>query len=136
MSFARSGVSAKALIAVALLSAARARTPDPQRVAEQFVQAYFVEDDMAGAVKLASGDVKTQLEGQLRQIEATGTKELVKDKPQMKVDLLQMQPGSGDAVGYVYLVRSDVPGIAPITARLGLSKVGETWLVSEFVQTP
>ena len=91
---------------------------------------------MAGAVKLASGDVKTQLEGQLRQIEATGTKELVKDKPQVKVDLLQMQPGSGDAVGYVYLVRSDVPGIAPITARLGLSKVGETWLVSEFVQTP
>jgi len=55
--------------------------PDPQLVAEQFVQAYFVEDDMAGAVKLACGGVKTQLEGQLRQIEAAGTKELVKDKP-------------------------------------------------------
>jgi len=48
----------------------------------------------------------------------------------VKVDLLQMQLGSGDAVEYVYLVRSDVSGIAPITARLGLSKVGKTWLVS------
>ena len=38
------------------------------------MRAYFVEDNMTGATKLASGVAKTALEGLLREIEAAGAK--------------------------------------------------------------
>ena len=105
-------------------------------MADQFVRAYFVEDSMAGAVKLASGNAKTQLEMLLRQIDAAGAREPVKDKPRVKVTLVETQSVSAEAIGYVYRIDSEMPGIAPITARLKLNKEGNGWTVGEFVQSP
>ena len=76
------------LMAIALLIAACAKTPPPEATAaaEQFIRAYFVEDNMAGAAKLASGAAKARLDGLLQQIEAAGVKEPPKEKPQRQDD--------------------------------------------------
>ena len=92
----------------------------------------FVEDNVAAAAKLTSGAAKSRLDGVLRQIEATGLKEPAKDKPRVKVTPVETQSVSADVIGYVYRIDSETPGIQPITAKLRLSKNGNTWSVSEF----
>ena len=49
---------------------------------------------------------------------------------------VETQSVSADVIGYVYRIDSETPGIQPITAKLRLSKNGNTWSVSEFVQSP
>jgi hypothetical protein len=120
---------------VLLLAACSEAPPEAQVVADQFMRAYFVEDNMTGATRLASGVAKAGLEGLLREIEAAGVKEPAKSKPQVKVTLVKAQPVSADVVDYVYRVDSETPGIEPITAKLRLNRQGNTWSVSEFVQS-
>ena len=127
--------SAMSLLALLLLLTACGKTPESEAVADQFIRAYFVENNIAGAAKLASGTARTTLEGVLRQLEAAGAKEPAKDKPRVTVALLEAKSDSADATIYVYRVDSDPPGTAPVTAKLRVSKEGNTWYVSEFKQS-
>ena len=128
---------AGAIIGIALLIAACTDTPpEANSTADQFIRAYFADDDVAGAAKLASGAAKTSLDAALQRIEATGLKEPSEDKPRVKVTLVEKKPVSTDVIGYVYRIDSEVSGIQPITAKLRLSKDGNTWSVSEFAQSP
>ena len=123
---------AAVLIGVVLLMPACTNVPpEATAVADQFIRAYFVEDNVAAAAKHTSGAAKSRLDGVLRQIEATGLKEPAKDKPRVKVTPVETQSVSADVIGYVYR-RFGTPGIQPITAKLRLSKNGNTWSVSEF----
>ena len=125
------------IIGIALLIAACTNTPpEANSTADQFIRAYFAEDDVAGAAKLASGAAKTSLDAALQRIEATGLKEPTEDKPRVKVTLVEKKSVSTDAIGYVYRIDSESPGIQPITAKLRVSKDGNTWSVSEFAQSP
>jgi hypothetical protein len=119
---------------MSLLLLACSENGDSQTVADQFVRAYFVEDNMAEVVKLASGSAKTKLERYLREIEASGTTAAAEDKPHVKTTLRETQPISENDVRYVYRVTAEESGIDPITAELWLSKEGGTWYVSKFVQ--
>ena len=136
MSFAQIQRFALILIAIPLLLSACSRNVDSETVAYDFVRLYFVEDNLAEAVKLASGSTRAKLEESLQEIEAMGAKEPAMDKPVVKAELLEMQPVSQDENLYVYRVTSDeeVGGMEPITARLWLSKEGNVWRVSKFVQ--
>ena len=94
---------AAVLIGVVLLMAACTNVPpEATAVADQFVRAYFVEDNVAAAAKHTSGAAKSRLDGVLRQIEATGLKEPAKDKPRVKVTPVETQSVSADVIGYVY----------------------------------
>jgi hypothetical protein len=127
---------ASALIVALLLLTACSKNVDSETVAYEFVRLYFVEDNLAEAVKLASGSAKTKLEGSLRAIEEAGAKEPAADKPLVKAELLETQSTSKDTILYSYRVTSDeeVGGMEPITARLWLSKEGNVWRVSKFIQ--
>jgi hypothetical protein len=127
---------AAVLIGIALLTVACTKPPEANTVADKFIRAYFVEDNVANAAKLASGAAKTRLDGVLQQIEATGLKEPTKDEPHVKLTLMETQSMSADAMGYVYRIDSETSGIQPITAKLRLSKDGNTWSVTEFEQSP
>jgi len=136
MSFAQTKIFAVALIVMSLLLTACSKNVDSETVAYDFVRLYFVEDNMAEAVKLASGSAKAKLEEFLREIEAVDAQQPAKDKPLVKATMLEMQPLSQDEILYIYRVTSDVEvgGMEPITAKLWLSKEGDAWRVSKFVQ--
>ena len=136
MSFAQTKIFAVALIVMSLLLTACSKNVDSETVAYDFVRLYFVEDNMAEAVKLASGSAKAKLEGSLREIEAMGAKKPAKDRPLVKATMLETQPVSEDEMLYIYRVTSDVEveGMEPISAKLWLSKEGNAWRVSKFVQ--
>jgi len=136
MSFSKIKPLASALIVMLLLLTACSKNVDSETVAYQFVRLYFVEDNIAEAVKLASDGAKVKLDGVLREIEAAGAKEPASDKPLVKAELLETQPVSQDEILYIYRVTSDieVEGMEPITAKLWLNKEGNAWRVSNFVQ--
>jgi hypothetical protein len=127
---------AAALIVVSLLLTACSKDVDSETVAYEFVRLYFVEDNLAEAVKLASGSAKAKLEGVLQESAVMDAKEQAADEPLVKVELLETQSNSSDKILYIYRVTSDVEvgGMEPITARLLLSQEGNVWRVSEFVQ--
>ena len=98
------GYFAAALVTLGCLLAACGKSPaEASAVADQFTRAYFVDDSMAGAVKLASGNAKTQLEKLLRQIDAAGVREPLKDKPRVKViiatDITDESHGNACGIG-------------------------------------
>jgi hypothetical protein len=127
---------AAALIVVSLLLTACSKDVDSETVAYEFVRLYFVEDNLAEAVKLASGSAKAKLEGVLQESAVMDAKEQAADEPLVKAELLETQSNSSDKILYIYRVTSDVEvgGMEPITARLLLSQEGNVWRVSEFVQ--
>jgi hypothetical protein len=127
---------ASTLIILTLLLSGCAGNVDSETVAHQFIQRYFVDDDLAAAIKLASGEARVKLGKRLQQIEAMNVKEPVKNKPVVKAVLLETQPVSPDEIQYVYRVTSgtDVEGMKPITARLWLSREDNGWHVSKFRQ--
>lgn len=127
---------AAALIVVSLLLTACSKDVDSETVAYEFVRLYFVEDNLAEAVKLASGSAKAKLEGVLQETAVLDAKEQTADEPLVKAELLETQSNSSDKILYIYRVTSDVEvgGMEPITARLLLSQEGNVWRVSEFVQ--
>ena len=63
---------ARLTMVVALLFAACGQPPAAEQVADQFVQAYFVQNDMAAAVALTAGKARASLAAILQQIEAAG----------------------------------------------------------------
>ncbi len=134
MFFSHPKSAAVAIVAASLCTAALAGGADSATVANQFIRAYFQDDNMAEAVKLASGAAKARLESELQQIKAVGSKEAAKDQPVVTTERVQMQPVSADEQLYVYRVVSQVAGVEPISAHLTLRKEGGTWKVSTFVQ--
>jgi hypothetical protein len=75
-------------------------------------------------------------ERHLQEIEAAGAGEPAAARPKIKTLLPETQPVSPDDILYAYGVVSDVEvaGMKPITARLQLSKEGNAWHVSKFLQ--
>ena len=136
LSFGKIQGFAALLVVVALLLTACSRDVDSETVAYEFVRLYFVEDNLAAAVKLASGGARESLEGSLREIESMGAGEPAADEPVVKAELLESQSVSPDEMLYVYRVSSDVEagGMQPITARLTLRREGNAWRVSGFTQ--
>ena len=127
---------ASTVFILTLLISGCAKGVDSETVARQFVQHYFVENNLGAAVKLASGDARVMLEKRLQQIESMGAREPARNMPPVKVALLETQAVSSDEMEYVYRVTSgvEVEGMKPITARLRLSKEGNLWHVSNFLQ--
>ena len=127
---------AAAVVAVSLLLPACSKDVDSETVAFDFVQLYFVEDNVAEAAKLTSGSAQEKLEQTLREINSMDAKEPAKDKPLVKATMLEMQPLSQDEVMYRYRITSDVEtqGMGPVAATLWISKQGNAWRVSKLTQ--
>lgn len=127
---------ASTLIVALLLLTGCSKDVDSETVAYEFVRLYFVEDNLAEAAKLASGSARAGLEEFSQEIETMDAKEPAADEPLVKAELLETQSDSSDKILYIYRITSDVEagGMEPVTARLLLSKEGNVWRVSEFVQ--
>ena len=103
-------------------------------VADQFMRAYYIADDMAAAVQFTSGSAQEKLSPEAQQIESEGITEPVQDKPIVQITHPETKKISPTETHYVYQVTSEVAQIAPITAELSLTKDGNNWTVSKFVE--
>jgi hypothetical protein len=134
MSFLQLKSIAVGAMAALWLTAAFAIETGASTVAEQFIRAYFQDDNIAEAVKLSRGAAKETLEKELEQIRAVGAKEPAADKPAVTTQLVETQPVSPDESLYFFRVESSVQEVEPITAELTLRREDGSWHVSKFVQ--
>jgi hypothetical protein len=129
------GFRTTALVLLLLITACAKTQPEPAGTADQFMRAYFVDDDVAAAAKLASGAAKSTLEAALLQVRAAGDTELAQDRPKVKITLMETRVVSASDTGYPYRVEPETSGIQPITVKLNIHKDGNVWTVDDFVQT-
>src|SRR5262245_60739497 len=115
---------------ICLLTAAIAcgRSSESRRVADQFMDLYYVHARVADALGLTTGAARTRLNDELTAIKGvkpdTGA-----DQPRVTLHLVSENVASPTQATYVYDVDPETSGIGPLVATVGLSRQDSTWRV-------
>jgi hypothetical protein len=129
--------SAPILAITLLLAAGCAAVPEPQQVAERFIEAYYVKSDLAAALALCGGDARTRLQAELAAVQ--GVPRDPADTPRVSFALARDPIRSATAAAYAYRVTAHTADVGVVVATLGLTHEGGRWLVTSFderEQTP
>ena len=131
----RGGILGALCIAMALLGCSR--SDSAQGVADQFMQAYYVQIDQAQALELSSGLAHERLRQELQQVAPLRRGgSLEQARPKVSYTLARTQP-EGRQVLLVYDLTITPPQVKPILKKILLitEPVGEQWKVINFTET-
>jgi hypothetical protein len=117
------------VIAIAVLMVAGcAAVPEPQQVAERFIESYYVKSDLAAALALCAGDARTRLQAELAAVQ--GVPRDPADTPRVSFALARDPIRSATAAAYAYRVKAHTADVGVVVATLGLTHEGGRWLVT------
>ena len=122
-------------IAMALLGCSR--SDSAQGVADQFMQAYYVQIDQAQALELSSGLARERLRQELQQVAPLRRgSSLEQARPKVSYTLARTQP-EGRQVLLVYDLTITPSQVKPILKKILLiaEPLGEQWKVINFTET-
>ena len=122
-------------IAMALLGCSR--SDSAQGVADQFMQAYYVQIDQAQALELSSGLAHERLRQELQQVAPLRRgSSLEQARPKVSYTLARTQP-EGRQVLLVYDLTITPSQVKPILKKILLiaEPLGEQWKVINFTET-
>ncbi len=131
----RGGILGALCIAMALFGCSR--SDSAQGVADQFMQAYYVQIDQAQALELSSGLAHERLRQELQQVAPLRRGgSLEQARPKVSYTLAHAQP-EGRQVLLVYDLTISPPQVEPILKKILLitEPVGEQWKVINFTET-
>jgi hypothetical protein len=113
------------------------RSNSAQGVADQFVQAYYVQIDQGQALDFTTGLARQRLQEELQQVahlrRGSGFEQA---RPQVSYTLSRTQP-EGRQVLLVYDLTVTPPQVAPILKKILIitEQLGEQWKVINFTET-
>jgi hypothetical protein len=113
---------------LALLAISCGTSPEPQRVADTFMETYDTRANVADAVPLCTGAARTKLEGELAALQ--GVPRDAADRPRISFALADDPTLSATAATYVYRVTAHTADVGVVTTTLGLTNEGGHWLVA------
>jgi hypothetical protein len=131
----RGGILGALCIAMALLGCSR--SDSAQGVADQFMQAYYVQIDQAQALELSSGLAHERLRQELQQVAPLRRGgSLEQARPKVSYTLARTQP-EGRQVLLVYDLTITPPQVKPILKKILLitEPLGQQWKVINFTET-
>ena len=131
----RGGILGAVCIAMALLGCSR--SDSAQGVADQFMQAYYVQIDQAQALELSSGLAHERLRQELQQVAPLRRgSSLEQARPKVSYTLARTQP-EGRQVLLVYDLTITPSQVKPILKKILLiaEPLGEQWKVINFTET-
>jgi hypothetical protein len=131
----RGGILGALCIAMALLGCSR--SDSAQGVADQFMQAYYVQIDQAQALELSSGLAHERLRQELQQVAPLRRGgSLEQARPKVSYTLARTQP-EGRQVLLVYDLTITLPQVKPILKKILLitEPLGQQWKVINFTET-
>jgi hypothetical protein len=131
----RGGILGALCIAMALLGCSR--SDSAQGVADQFMQAYYVQIDQAQALALSGGLAHERLRQELQQVAPLRRgSNLEQARPKVSYTLARTQP-EGRQVLLVYDLTITPPQVKPILKKILLitEPLGEQWKVINFAET-
>jgi hypothetical protein len=113
------------------------RSDSAQGVADQFMQAYYVQIDQAQALELSSGLAHERLRQELQQVAPLRRGgSLEQARPKVSYTLARTQP-EGRQVLLVYDLTITLPQVKPILKKILLitEPLGQQWKVINFTET-
>jgi len=113
------------------------RSDSAQGVADQFMQAYYVQIDQAQALELSSGLAHERLRQELQQVAPLRRGgSLEQARPKVSYTLTHTQP-EGRQVLLVYDLTITPPQVKPILKKILLitEPLGQQWKVINFTET-
>ena len=123
------------LIVPFTVTAAACSQPSPaQKVADQFMEAYYVRVSVKEASGFAEGLAMEKLKGQLELLAGDGGPEPAKDIPRVTLSLIDKKNPSADEATYVYEVRTHVQDVGKRMVFVKLRQEGGKWLVTQFTE--
>lgn len=105
-----------------------------QQLADQFMEAYYVQIDVQNALPFTEGLAKEKLAGQLKLMQGDGGSEPASGKPRVSLSLIDQKSPSEDSAIYVYQVKTHVQDVGNRNVFVKLRKDGGKWLVSQFTE--
>src|SRR5262245_35111766 len=131
----RGGILGVLCIAIAIMGCSRSNSA--QRVAERFVQAYYVQIDQAQALEYTTGLAHERLRQELQQVAPLRRGgSLEQARPKVSYTLARTQP-EGRQVLLVYDLTIAPPQVKPILKKILIitEQLGEQWKVINFAET-
>jgi hypothetical protein len=131
----RSGVLSTLCIALAILGCSA--SDSPQRVADHFVQAYYIQIDQAQALEFTAGLARERLHQELQRVASLRQGiSLEQARPPVSYTLARTQP-EGQQVLLVYDLTITPPQVKPILKKILIimEQTGEQWKVINFTET-
>jgi hypothetical protein len=122
-------------LAIAILGCSRSNSAEG--VADQFMQAYYVQIDQAQALEFSTGFARERLRQELRQVAPLRRgSTLEQARPKVFYTLARTQP-EGRQVLLVYDLTITPPQVQPILKKILIitEQLGEQWKVINFAET-
>jgi hypothetical protein len=124
-------------LCIAIVIAGCSRSNSAQRVADQFMQAYYVQVDQAQALEFSTGLAHERLRQELQQVAPLRRgSSLEQARPKVSYTLARTQP-EGRQVLLVYDLTITPPQVKPILKKILIitEQLGEQWKVINFAET-
>jgi transposase len=131
----RGGVFCILCIALAILGCSA--SDSAQRVADRFVQAYYVEIDQAQALEFTAGLARERLQQELQRVASLRRgRSLEQARPQVSYTRVRTQ-ADGQQTLLVYDLTITPPQVKPILKKILIimEQLGEQWKVINFTET-
>jgi len=110
------------------------KATESQKVADQFMDIYYVQISVKDALPLSSGLAKEKLNGQLQLMQGAGP-EPAADKPRVTWGLIASKTEEkATEATYVYKVDAHVEDVGKRLVYVKLRKEGGKWLVTQFME--
>lgn len=128
----RRGFLLSLIVPFALSANACARPSPSQKVADQFMEAYYVRLSVKDAVPFTEGLAKEKLKGQLELMTGDGGPATSQNKPRVTYSLTDQQHPSADVATYFYKVSTHMEDVGKRTVFIKLRREGNNWIITQF----
>lgn len=123
------------LIVPFTLSAQACSSESPaQKVADRFIEAYYVQLDVKEAVQFTEGLAKEKLEQQLKLMVGDGGPEPASGRPRVTYALTEKQHPTADSAIYVYSINTHMEDIGKRTVFVKLRREGNQWIITQYTE--
>jgi len=124
-------------LAVPLTMSACSKQPEPERVANKFMNAYYVQIDLKEAQQLSGGLAKEKISQQVALLDGTSTGTAPgagANAPSVTYKLISQQSPSPDEAIYIFEVDPHVQDIGHRKVFVKLRQETGKWTVSQFTE--
>lgn len=116
-----------------IAAAACTKATDSQKVAEQFIDRYYVAFSVKEAAALTTGLAKEKMADQLKLLTDAGT-EAPSGEPRVTYSLVSSQSSSPEEATYVFKIDVHRKDVGKRMVFVRVRKEGEKWLVTQYTE--
>lgn len=128
----RRGFFLSLIVPLTLAQASCHPAAESQKIAEKFMDAYYVRLSVAEALPLTADLAKEKTEGQLKLLQEAGGPDATQDRPRVTYKLIDRMTAATDTATYIFEVRTHMEDVGKRMVFVKLRKEGKNWVITQF----